>query len=324
MTIGIVGSCALVAIKNKTMKLIKLLFFIFWTYTIKSQVAIEVPKLLDVHTEDYIPHFVSISVDNSENIYIEKKEIKKDSFDYSLSEALKKRATNGTLNLYYTTIELIIDKDVKLSLVIDLLNRLRNLGLLKIFFVCNSEYYSRIEGIWSTGFKYRLNSDTSNRVPLWKSIGELIGQKPVGIIIGQENNPRIPPPPPPPPPREIDLEELKSNQLSIGYKSISVISDGKFIIDKDTLKNTEQLDSLIFDIMAEEPIAFIVNYDTMASLSYADFIYPLATTLIQKDKLMDIESRNRFNKAYNEVSRLEKSEIFSVYPFIFLIENLNK
>ena len=62
---------------------------------------------------------------------------------------------------------------------------IRRLGMLKIFFVAESEYYSRISGIWSVGFFHKLSARDEKTINDFYTSRNLIF-RPAERLVSQE------------------------------------------------------------------------------------------------------------------------------------------
>lgn len=293
-------------------------FTLFWKVGM-TQNNIIPPQYSYVQVDYDLKDYVSIYIDYTGQIQMGGKKIPIAAVKEELFQQLKYKARLEGLRLPIAIVELVADKRLPFHQLEPLLLELRKLDFLKVHFVCHSKEESRIEGIKTTGFLYRLNSIENSSSIIdevqdslqveWEAFLKAKG-KSLKTVEGA-----VPPPPPPPPP-SITAASLRNSTSSLQVKEIKIDNRG-FSVDNQqfTLK---ELKKQLLQWNSQKSTAYILQPSANCPLEL--FLAPIALNKQVLRELWEKQSKEDFSKGYASLSYLERSMVRNNYPFIMVIE----
>lgn len=297
------------------MRICLLLMSLLFVTISKAQEEIVVPVFEHVETYDDIADYITIKFDVNKKLYVEDKATELKDIRQSCFEALEYKASNKDLALAFAIAELQFDERLLYKEIKPVMDSLRNMSLLKVHFVAHSKDYTRIPGIWTTGYLYKMNSSKESRPIIHEVLLELIKASTENLSADEAKN-VTPPPPPPPPAGELSITDIKSGKIDALHHILKITDDGYIFngsqMDASELQHTLQIE------LAKAPCAIIV--EPSATCDLRQFIYPLGVVLDTLNELREAASLAKTGKAMNQLSYDVQKEIKNAYPFVYLIE----
>jgi len=292
---------------------LKLLFYLlisFWCFS-NSYSQVEVPVYKTVNTFDDVKNYITIEYKSSKQIKIGSRIIKLDELEQEIVKEIKRiEKDNNQFWVSSIRMELIMDKNTSYSQVELLMTELRKKYLLNIIFVCNSEIFSRIDDIWTTGYFFKLNS--------MKDSKSLIVENSKSSIKNPQNSTPFMPPPPPPPNNEVNLVSLKSGNYAYTVKEVKITNKGEINIDNKVYKKDDTFEQIIKNQIEKEKTAFILQVDDESI--YEDWFYPITVIKNTIIEVRSLTSISEYKKDYEYLSGEEKRIIRTKIPHVILFD----
>lgn len=300
---------------------------------------IEVPLLEEVKTEDDLHLFISIglSYDEDQELVYKLDELETNRIDSIKPYIKRKLRSKPDFYVNTTAIEIIADKNISIYDFEMLQEEVKRLGFLKVFYVAESEIFSRIPNIWSTGYFFKLPSRDDDRIQKFYSdrglnfresenlckeeIDRRLNLRKVDITEEEKNlnlpPPRIPPPPPPELPKKFD-EAVKKEFKDYRIVIIEIDSKNSFTLEGIRQLAREDIKKVILDSLEYGKCLFVLRKDEKAI--YDDYLFVLVTIRNAIYKRRNQLSNAKYEKEYSKLKLEYKREIVDKYPMIILDE----
>jgi len=300
---------------------------------------VEVPLLEKVNTVDDLHLFITISLgydEDGEVIYglgeLETTEI--DSIKPYIKKALKSKPD---FYLNRATIEIVADKNISIYDFEMLQEEIKRLGFLKVFYVAKSENFSRISGIWSTGYFFKLPRRDKIRIHKFYDNREIKFREKENLsweeverrqklrksaLSEEEMNLNIPPPPPPPPPPK-ELPKKFDDSVKEEFKDYEIIvieidSKDVFSINDKKISERKEIESIILNSLAKGRCLFVLRKN--ATATYNDYLFALAAIRNGIYSLREKLSDEKHSISFNNLNFEQRREVVKKYPMIILDE----
>ncbi len=312
--------------------------------------GIEVPVIKEVNTFEevnaIIPIYLGIDSSNHNTFLRVNNELIEniDSLPNFLLKEFNHLCHKGVLNTTRIKLELIVDQDITMDDFDQLRNKLIQYDRTAVILSAKSEFYSKIENIWTTGIYHGFNKFDQN---LWnklkkKGLVKDASKYNLNYIFSEkvrksenrfDNDLKIIPPPPP---RQEEITpELIPNSYSDSLESkfphchfveIDIFDYSDYMMNQEELKNYHELIEAISKINIGSETVFLVKVNPKSK--YSDYVKVISSINQEIYK-----RRQKMALALYDVefSKLEKElflEIISKIPYYIIekpvIYDLNK
>jgi len=316
--------------------LVLTIFAIFICLSISNAQDIEVPTLFHVETEEDMKLLVSIDVGLNENGQLAFGFDGKTTTEIDSIKPYIEREINARPQFYknIVAIEIVADKEIPMYNFEVLQEELKRLGLLKVFYVAKTEIVSKIPGIWSTGYLFRLPSRDEERIQnFYKSRNikfrkkqklDLVDKnkpaRPMSNSAGSETSSQVPPPPPPP---SMELPKVFDKEVEAEFDGFNIViidldASGMYSMGNDEKLNRDEFAKSIYKSLRGNKCLFVLRKN--AQVKYDNYLYTMVEIRHSIFELRDEEAMNTFKTNYNRLDYSQRSEIKSKIPFIIIDE----
>jgi|GEM_PF-4713303 len=285
-------------------RIITILIFFIFSHWVQGQSNIESPVVEYVQTENNIRFNVTIAIDSSNSMIIGGEQRNISEIRAALTSEIIRKSVEKQTNFNVFTIELYFDKASNFSAIKPVLDSLHYFGLNKVIFVCNSEVFSRISGVWTTGISYWLGwGNESSGFSLATEIGdrlngkEVISESELAEIMSNA-------PPPPPPSSILSIEDVRNQTTNMAFREITI--DKELLIEGKTYSEAN-FSKEINALMISEPYVFILTPTDRCT--YEQFIFCLSEIRRLMIDIRNVESLKEYKLEFLELNFEQRDKI---------------